>query len=66
MSSMPATSPQPQQPYATSSGEEEMPEQDKPQKSVTPQPIFRPTIASQLKEKATAPFKKTKPITEPV
>src|SRR6266850_2420191 len=31
-----------------------------------PQPVSRPTIASQLKEKATAPFKKQKPATEPI
>ena len=43
-----------------------MPEQEELEKSVTLQPVSRPTIASQLKEKATAPFKKTKPVTEPV
>jgi hypothetical protein len=64
--SMLVTSPQPQQPYATSSGEKEMPERDEPQKLVTPQPVFQPTITSQLKEKATVPFKKTKPTTEPI
>jgi len=31
-----------------------------------PQPVLRLTIASQLKEKATAPFKKQKPATEPI
>src|SRR6266850_4964762 len=43
-----------------------MPEREEQRKSMMPQLVSRPTIASQLKEKATTPFKKQKPATEPI